>query len=368
MKPAVPQTLPIKNLNWERLLPLIGKANRALAGYDSALHRLPNSSLLLSPLTRQEAVLSSRIEGTFATMSEVLQFEAGEIPQQESKRLDIEEIINYQRALKVATEELRTRPFNLNLLLELHRVLLTSVRGYDKAPGTFRRQQNYIGSRTAGVETIRFTPPTWTALKDGLDNWEKYYHSDDLDPIVQLALIHAQFEFLHPFLDGNGRLGRILIPVFLFEKRLLSQPTFYLSEYIEKNKDEYCDRLNALGRSRQSWTLWVEFFLQAVIWQAERNHAKSDRILSLYEDLKQRFIETTRSPFAIPLLDAAFQLPIFQASQLTWSMTPPSKPTLMNLLQSLAQQGTLVIVREGLGRRPYIWALPKLIQIAEGRE
>ena len=168
-------------------------------------------------------------------MSEVLQFEAGEIPQKESKRLDIEEIVNYQRALAIATDELTRRPFNLNLLLKLHRTLLTSVRGFDKAPGQFRKQQNFIGSRISGVETIRFTPPVWTVLQEGLDNWEKYYHSDDLDPIVQLSMVHAQFEFLHPFLDGNGRLGRILIPVFLFEKGLLSQPTFYLSEYFEKN-------------------------------------------------------------------------------------------------------------------------------------
>lgn len=298
-------------------------------------------------------------------MSEVLQFEAGEIPSQVSKRLDIEEIVNYQRALLLAKQSLSSRPFNLNLLLDLHKTLLTSVRGHDKAPGEFRRQQNYVGSRIGGVETVRFTPPEWTALREGLDNWEKYYHADDLDPIVQLAMVHAQFEFLHPFLDGNGRLGRILIPLFLFEKGLLSQPTFYLSEYIERNKDAYCDHLNALGRSSKSWTAWARFFLEAVIWQADQNRSKSDKIMSLYADLKSRFIETTRSPYAIPLLDAIFQLPVFQASQLQWHMPPPSKPTLMSLLKVLADQKALVVVREGSGKRPYIWALPDLIRIAE---
>lgn len=219
MKPFTPEKLPIKDIDWEGLIPVLGKANRALAKYDGALYGLPNPEVLLSPLTTQEAVLSSRIEGTQATLGEVLKYDAGEEPQQESKRLDIQEIVNYRHALKVAQEELKTRPFNLNLLLQLHELLLDSARGRNKARGQFRRRQNWIGAPGSTVESADFVPPAPEVLPEHLDNWEKYYHLDRPDPLVQLAILHAQFEILHPFLDGNGRLGRLIVPIFLYEKR-----------------------------------------------------------------------------------------------------------------------------------------------------
>lgn len=168
-------------------------------------------------------------------------------------------------------------------------------------------------------------------LEHSLSNWEKYYHSDE-DPLVRLALVHAQFEFLHPFLDGNGRIGRILIPIFLFEKGLLSEPTFYLSEFIEEHGSEYVNRLNNLGRTKVAWREWTGFFLDAVTAQAQKNATTADAILALYESLKERFIAATHSRYAVPLLDAAFQLQYFQASQLEWKGDSPSKPTLMSLL------------------------------------
>ncbi len=366
-KPAIPNVLPNEAVNWESLIPDMGKANRALAEYSGSLRRLPNPNLLLSPLTVQEAVLSSRIEGTFATMREVLQFEAGEAPELESRRHDIEEILNYRRALDLAISELDKRPFNLNLLLRLHKVLLTSVRGYNKAPGMFRREQNFIGSREGGVETIHFTPPEWSTLPKHLDNWEKYYHLDRPDPLVQLAVLHAQFEFLHPFLDGNGRLGRILIPIFLYEKKLLDNPTFYLSEYIEANKESYVYHLHQLGRHRDSWTEWCRFFLGAVATQARQNIKKADAILSLYEDLKLRIITLTHSQFAVPLLDAIFTQPIFQASQIQKSPGMSGKPMLMTLLRKLREGGVLTSVREGSGRRAQILALQELIDLTESQ-
>lgn len=367
MRPAIPQHLPIlTKSDWLALIPAMGRANRSLAEYNGMLRRLPNSSLLLSPLRLQEAVLSSRIEGTLATMSEVLQFEAGEPPEGESRRQDIEEILNYRRALDAAMDELQTRPFSLNLLLKLHKLLLSSVRGHNKGPGEFRKQQNYIGSRVGGIEQVRFTPPDWMKLDHSLGNWEKYYHSDD-DPLVRLALIHAQFEFLHPFLDGNGRIGRILIPIFLFEKGLLAQPTFYMSEYIEKRRDEYIDRLNGLGRVRNSWRNWTIFFLDAITAQAQQNAVTADAILALYERLKEKFIATTHSRYAVPLLDAAFRLQYFQASQLEWRGDAPSKPTLMSMLQALEKNNVIMMYRSGAGRRSSIWWLPELIHLIENR-
>ena len=370
-KPATPIVLPIdgpfKLLDWSGLIPFMGRANRSLADYNGLLRHLPNASMLLAPLTMQEAVLSSRIEGTLATMSEVLQFEAGELPTREARRHDIEEILNYREALRVATRDLTRRPFSLNLLLELHRVLLDGVRGQGKARGEFRRQQNYIGSLHAGRETIRFTPPEWSSLQGALDNWENYYHSDSPDPIVQLAVIHAQFEYLHPFLDGNGRLGRILVPIFLYERKLLQEPNFYMSEFIESNRDEYIDLLNQLGRSKDSWTNWVRFFLLGVEDQASRNTRKATAMLALYEELKKQFIEVTRSQYAIPLLDFVFSTPVFEPGQVTWPGTPPSKPTLTSMLAALHKADVLTMLRQGMGRRSYIWSLKPLIELAENR-
>lgn len=367
MKSAIAKPLPILSReDWFALIPAMGRANRNLAEYNGRLGRLPNSDLLLAPLRLQEAVLSSRIEGTLATMSEVLQFEAGELPERESRRQDIEEILNYRVALDTAMQELKSRPFNLNLLLELHRILLKSVRGQNKAPGEFRRQQNYIGSRIGGVERIRFTPPEWTTLAASLDNWEKYYHSED-EAVVRLAVVHAQFEYLHPFLDGNGRLGRILIPIFMCEHGLLSQPTFYLSEYIEEHRDEYIDRLNDLGRTKHGWCYWTEFFLNAVSEQAKQNIEKADSILTLYESLKQRFIQAAGSKYAVPLLDAAFERQFFQAAQLQWKGTAPSKPTLMKMLQSLERSKLVQVYRGDAGRRAAIWWIPELTTLFDSK-
>ena len=364
MKPAIARSLPIKQLRLESLIPLMGRANRAISGYNAMIHRLPAESLLLAPLSTQEAVLSSRIEGTFATLTEVLQFEAGDEPERETKRHDIEEIINYREALKIAERELKRRPFCLNLILKLHKTLLTSVRGHNKLPGKFRRMQNHIGSRAGGVETIRFTPPAWETLDGSLRNWESYYHMEEPDPLVQLAVIHAQFEFLHPFLDGNGRLGRILIPIFMYEKELLSRPTFYLSAYLEEHREEYIERLHSL-ESKDGWMRWCAFFLEGVSVQAERNSHRADEILALYEEQKRRFLARTRSQFAVPLLDAIFRQPIFRGTQLTLEGDQPSRPTLTNLLNDMVTEGALRVSRPGRGRTGQIYVMDDLIEIVE---
>ena len=368
MKPFVPQQLPIREVNWESLIPLIGQANRALAQYEGVLFAVPNPEVLLSPLTTQEAVLSSRIEGTQATLGEVLKFDAGEEPEQESRRLDIYEIVNYRHALKAAEEELKTRPFNLNLLLSLHSTLLDSVRGRNKARGRFRTQQNWIGSLQTPIEEAEFVPVAPEHLMDALDNWEKYYHMERPDPLVQLAIVHAQFEILHPFLDGNGRLGRILIPIFLFEKHLLSKPTFYLSEYLEEHRDEYIVRLRAIGKKEGAWDNWIAFFLTALIEQAKRNASKAREILLLYERMKVKILELTRSQFAVPLLDRLFQSPIFQSSHLEGKPNMPSKPMIMSMLGKLKHHGILTTVREARGSRAQVLAFVELINLCEGRD
>lgn len=369
MDPFIPQRLPINEVSWEPLIPLIGLANRRLAEYNGVLYSLSNPEILLSPLTTQEAVLSSRIEGTQATLGEVLKYEAGEEPIQESRRLDIQEIMNYRRALREAEEELKTRPFNLNLLLRLHSILLSSVRGRNKARGQFRDQQNWIGPPGSPMEEAQFVPPApGEGLKAALYNWEEYYHLERPDSLVQLAVIHAQFEILHPFLDGNGRLGRILIPLFLYEKNLLSKPTFYLSEYLEKNREAYIEHLRAIGRAQDAWNKWISFFLKGLIEQAQVNVNKARQIHELYDSLKKRVIDLTRSQFAIPLLDLMFQRPIFQSTHLDGSPTMPSRPMIMNMLGRLKSAGILAVIRQGSGPRAQVLALTELVNIAEGKK
>jgi Fic family protein len=269
----------------------------------------------------------------------------------------------------LAVKRLETRPFNLNLLLELHANLLDSGRGRDKNPGRFRTTQNYIGKPGSKIEEADFVPPTPLDLMRYLDNWEKYYHAVRPDPLVQLAVVHAQFEIIHPFSDGNGRLGRMLVPLFLFERKLLSRPTFYLSEYLEERRDEYISLLRDIGRADDAWSRWIEFFLKALDEQARRNAAKAVSSMALYEKLKTRVIELTHSQFAIPLLDAMFERPIFHATHLKFTAgITPSRMSISQWMRALVNAGILEVVREGKGSRPQLLALTELINLCEGKK
>jgi Fic family protein len=369
MQPFEPQQLPIDDIQWDSLIPLIGKANRSLAYYDGILYGLANPDILLSPLTTQEAVLSSKIEGTQATLGEVLKFEAGEAPAEESRVMDIEEIMNYRRAMRRAEEELKVRPFSLNLLKELHSVLLDGVRGKFKARGQFRTTQNWIGIPGTPIEEAQFVPPNPIDMIQYLYDWEKYYHFDRPDPLVQLAIIHAQFELIHPFLDGNGRLGRMIVPLFLFERKLISSPVFYISAYLESHRDEYVAGLQALSeKTPAAWTRWIGFFLSAMDEQSRENAKKAQAIIDLYNRMKSRIIDLTHSQYAVPLLDCFFDQPVFTSSLFDEKLGMPSKPMVMNMLGRLKSAGILKVVREGSGRRPQILALAELINVCEGSD
>jgi Fic family protein len=244
--PCIPDRLPLKTIDWARLIAPLGKANRAIAHYDGVLRNVPNPAVLLSPLTANEAVLSSKIEGTQATLQEVLEFESGEETAEPELRADIYEIVNYRKALHAAKTFLQEKPLHLGTLLRAHGILLDSVRGHNKARGQFRTVQNWIGKHGTNVGQARFIPPSPLDLPEALTNFENYLHHEECDPIAQLGIIHAQFEILHPFLDGNGRVGRMLVPLFLYEKKVLASPMFYLSAYLEaigKNIATACWRL-----------------------------------------------------------------------------------------------------------------------------
>ncbi len=366
-KPSTPAKLPIKDVDWEALIPYIARSNRALAHYDGVLYGVPNPNVLLAPLSIQEAVLSSKIEGTQATFGEVLLFDAGVSPEKESTRLDIGEIINYRQALDHGKEKLESKPFNLNLLLELHEILLNSVRGQDKSRGRFRREQNWVGAPGSTIEEAEFIPPAPLDIPELMDNWEKYYHAERPDALVQLAVVHAQFEIIHPFLDGNGRLGRMLIPLFLYEKKILSQPVFYLSAYLESHRSEYVLSLRNIGEGTKSWNKWIIFFLDAITEQAIANTTKARAIMDLYERLKERVIELTHSQYAVPLLDILFTQPIVSTSELRSRQNLPSNPTIMHLLSQLEEDGIISLFQKGSGSRSGIYAFGELINLCEGK-
>lgn len=312
--------------------------------------------------------MSSRIEGTQATFGEVLEYEAdaeaSEVPQE--RQHDIREVLNYRRAMYHAEEVLDKLPLSLRVIKSVHRVLLEGVRGRERAPGQFRKIPNWIGPPNCSIEEARFIPIAADRLPQALGEWENYIHEETPDRLVQLAILHAEFEALHPFLDGNGRLGRIFIPLFMWRRGLIRRPMFYLSAYLERNREDYYNSLMAVSESLD-WTGWCRFFLQGVQQQARENQEKAQAILNLYEDLKPQVIEATHSQYAIHALDWMFETPVFQSTGFIKSASIPD-PTARRILTALRDQGILHQIRPGRGRRPAVLALATLINIAEGRE
>lgn len=360
---------PPKQIDWSRLVPLIGPANAALARYDGLLSAIPNAEILLSPLTMREAVLSSRIEGTQATIGEVLEYEAarGQSAIEPGKASEIQEVLNYRKAMREAVNALEKLPLCGRVIRDAHRTLLSGskVRGHDKARGEYRKIQNYIGRPGRPIEDARFVPIAPERVADAMSQLEKYMHSIVPDTLVQMAVIHGEFESLHPFLDGNGRVGRMLIPLFLFERELLHSPTFYVSEYLEQHRDEYYDRLLSISRD-DDWTGWCEFFLSAVTEQAASNQQKAQQILDLYRTQKDLVVQTTRSQYSIAALDFLFDQPIFNSSDFIQKAGIPA-PTGRRILRQLSEESMLRTLREARGQRSAIFVFTELLNIAEGR-
>lgn len=356
---------PPKALDWLRLIPLIGPAAAAVARYDGMLAAVPNPEVLLAPLTTQEAVLSSRIEGTQATMGEVLEFEAGQEVASPERRADIQEVLNYRAAMRKAERLLTTLPLSQRVLRETHQALLANVRGQNKAPGEYRRIPNWIGPAGCTMETARFVPIAADKLPEAMSAWERFAHEEVPDRLVQLAILHAEFEAIHPFLDGNGRLGRMLVPLFLWQTGLIRRPMFYISAYFESRREVYYDSL--LGVSRDdNWTDWCRFFLEGIQLQAEDNLAKAQGILTLYEQMKQRVPEMTRSQYAIRAIDWIFGHPIFRTSDFIATVGIPA-PTARRFLGVLQEESVLIMLTPAGGRRAAVLAFPELLNIAEGR-
>lgn len=357
---------PPKDMDWSQLIPFLSPAGAALSRFDAVLELIPNPQVLLSPLTTQEAVLSSKIEGTQATMTEVLEYEAGakrDEPVEPEKIKDIQEVLNYRHALRLAEEQLKTIPLSGRLLSESHKILLDGVRGRNKSPGQFRKIPNWIGPPGCNEQDARYVPISADQLPEGVSQWEKYIHSDQMDALVQLAVIHAEFEALHPYLDGNGRLGRMLIPLYLYSKGLLRAPTFYISAYLESHREEYYDRLMAVSE-HGDWTGWCVFFLKALMAQAEANTSKARQIFVLYETKKKEFVEITRSKHAITALDFIFKRPLFLASEFTLG-SDITESAAKRILRRLLDAGILNQIYKGAGQRSSLLAFSELLDIAD---
>jgi len=359
---------PPGNIVWESLVPLLGPASAAVARYDGVLSAIPNQVVLLSPLSTQDAVLSSRIEGTQATMGDVLKYEAGQDAEEfpSERKADIQEIINYRAAMHRAVEMLGELPLCQRIIKEAHGLLLNSVRGKDRSPGEYRRTQNWIGSSGCPVEQASFVPIAPEKVVDGMSAWEKFLHADYPDRLVQLAVLHAEFEALHPFNDGNGRLGRMLVPLFMFQTKIIQSPMFYVSAFFEAHRDEYYDRLLAVSAS-DDWTGWCAFFLEAVRQQAEKNRDKAASILKLYNELKTRIPEATHSQYALKALDWIFERPIFKGSDFI-NLSGVPAATARRILEVLRKENILTTFVEASGRRSAIFMFNDLLNTAEGRK
>ncbi len=316
--------------------------------------------MLLSPLTTQEAVVSSKIEGTQATLEEVLEYEAD--PKQFSERKeDVLEVLNYRKAMYFAISEMRKKPFSERLLKDLHKILLHNVRSTTKNLGEYRDWQVFIGKKGTTIDEASFVPPQPQDIAKLMSNLEKYVHSQEKDPIVQLAIIHAQFEMIHPFGDGNGRLGRIILPIFLNFKGVLSTPMFYLSAYFEKHRYSYYTKLNNIS-AKGDWDSWIIYFLNAVIEQSELNIVKAENIMNLYANKKEKIRETTESKYSVDILDFLFSYPLFSTTQFA-KQTGIKQPYANQVIKKLVKSNIIKLFKKGKGNQPSIYLFPDLLVI-----
>lgn len=283
----LPPEPPIEMSN--ELIAKLIDANRRLATLDGLSSRIPNMDLFVSMYVRKEALLSSQIEGTQCTLYDILNPFA-----EENTNLNVSDVVNYIRAEEYAINRLQTLPLCNRLIKETHAVLMEGVRGQEKNPGEFRYSQNWIGGQGSTLRNARYIPPNPEDMVDAMSDLEKYMNGEDsLDPLIQAALIHYQFETTHPFLDGNGRVGRLLITLFLMEKKILSAPSLYISYFLKMNRVEYYDRMTQV-RKTGDYEQWVLFFLQALSDSAEDAIQTIDRLTEIHNRNVQKFNSMTK--------------------------------------------------------------------------
>jgi len=338
----VPPPLPPRVSFGPRLTSALSQADRSIGELAGAGSWVPNPHLLIRPFVRREAVLSSRIEGTVSSVGDLVLFEAEPTA---AAAPDVPEVANYVRALDVALQPERPLPLSLRLVRELHGVLMKGVRGQHQTPGEFRRSQNWIGGGKPGDAV--FVPPPPNEMHAALDAFEKYLHQEpSLPPLLRIALIHYQFEAIHPFLDGNGRTGRLLISLLLQEWGLLPQPLLYLSAFFERRRSEYYERLLEVSQ-KGAWEPWLEFFLEGVASESADVLNRARRMFALRERYRQQLHATRASALPLKLVDVLFELPAVTIRMAQQQLDVTPRAAGMNV-DKLIEAG---ILREITGKR-----------------
>ena len=321
---------------------LLSEADRALGRLAGAGRLLPNPHLLIQPYIAREALASSRIEGTQASLSDVFDAEA-----RSTAEGPVAEVTNYIRALEHGLDRLDALPVSRRLICETHQVLMAGVRGQERLPGQVRTSQNWIGSPDNRPETAVFVPPPPAVMEEALTALERFIHEPTkLPPLVEVALVHYQFETIHPFLDGNGRLGRLLIAFLLIEKDLLPQPLLYLSAYFERRRSDYYDQLQAV-RERGHTDGWIDFFLTGVAEQANDAIQRSEALA----DLRERFRLTLQGhrSRATEVIDLVFENPLLTTNRVAAALDVTGQSAL-NYIRTLEKRGIVTEVQEIPGR------------------
>lgn len=356
---------PVLDTEYARLIIPLVKATSALARYDQMLKGMHNSELFLTPMRSQEAVVSSRIEGTISTLDAVLRLEAeqedeGDEPLEPDMRGDTFEVFLYGRAMKLAQDSMKGgQPLSPFLIRSLHRVLLGFGRGAHLSPGEFKAEQNYLADRNR--RKILFVPIRPERLPEGLDRLFAYINDPNGETLIKTAVAHLEFEALHPFKDGNGRIGRMMIPLLLWKAGLISEPYFYVSGYFEAHKDEYIDGMRNVSQNN-AWADWIIFFLQALESQAQRNLSKVEEISILYNAQKIEFSKILSSKWSMNALDFVFTRPVFRNNTFTSKSGIPA-PTAYKFIRSLLDAGILRTVQPAAGRRPAVYAFESLLAL-----
>ncbi len=355
----VPNPLPPK-LDWDdALVSLVSNADIAVGTLSGLGETLPNPHLLIYPFIRREAVLSSRIEGTQSSLSDLLLFEATKV----EKQRDVKEVQNYVHAMEYGLRRLDELPLSLRFIRELHGILMEGVRGEYATPGEFRQSQNWIGAPGAALNEATFVPPPVKEMQECLSHLEEFLHTKTrLPPLVQAALVHYQFETIHPFLDGNGRIGRLLSTLLLCQRNILSKPLLYFSAFLEKHRQEYYELLLKVS-STGAWREWIEFFLAAVAEQSGDAVSRARRLLELLRTYSQVVREKHLPPTAGGLVELIFMKPVLNTKTVQ-EFLKVSYPSAQNALSLLEDAGILI---EITGRkRDKAYAANEVLKILDG--
>lgn len=351
-------------LDYEALLGPLEEAAASLARYDAKMANMLNAELFLAPLRRQDAVSSSRMEGTISTIEELYRLEAEEDsgaldPYREARNDDVETFL-YSRALRNAQQAIADgAPLSEHLIRAAHQQLLSFGRGAHKRPGSYKVEQNYIGDdRRAKIYYVPIAPEQ---LAPAMGELLRFMNEGAMRPLIRTALAHVEFEALHPFEDGNGRIGRMLITLMLWKLGIISQPNFFVSGYFEANKGEYIERMRAVS-AEEGWSGWCVFFLNAMHAQATVNIQTADRIFALHGEMRERFREILNSQFHDQALDFVFASPVFRNDRFVdRSGIPPSSARALS--RRLVEAGLLRTMEPAAGRRAALYAFDPLLDM-----